>query len=161
MGIMQSSTQPYQLDLQRQLARGGQDERRGAARSNRGAGGGGVGGVVGVVGGGAVHDGRDEGQQERHGLTRAVAVQVECESKGLKPGYHISGSRVGSPGAFKLWCQLDSTCTAPPSPSARRRARRGPRARAARCGAGSGMGGGTACDPLPRGCQTPTAGRAR
>jgi hypothetical protein len=42
-----------------------------------------------------------------------VAVQVAFESKSLKPGNHLIGSRL-KPGAFQLWVKLDSTCTAPP-----------------------------------------------
>jgi hypothetical protein len=30
----------------------------------------------------------------RAAASRGVAVQVECETKGLKPGYHFIGSRV-------------------------------------------------------------------
>jgi hypothetical protein len=40
---------------------------------------------------------------------------LKFEMQTLKPGIHITGSRVGlKPGAFKLWVgRLDSTCTAP------------------------------------------------
>jgi hypothetical protein len=31
------------------------------------------------------------------------SVQDEFESKGLKPVFHFTGSRVGSPGAFKRY----------------------------------------------------------
>jgi hypothetical protein len=49
------------------------------------------------------HLGLQPTQQERP-QHRVVAVQVAFEkAKGLKPGYHVSGSRLGSPGAFKLW----------------------------------------------------------
>jgi hypothetical protein len=50
-----------------------------------------------------------------------VAVQVECESKGLKPGNYISGARIKT----RL---CDSICTAPP----RARRTRAPRRRRSR-----------------------------
>jgi hypothetical protein len=48
-------------------------------------------------------------ERVRQRLDRDVAAHVALSSKGLKPGYHISGSRVETkPGAFKLrvnWIQ--------------------------------------------------------
>jgi hypothetical protein len=47
--------------------------------------------------------------------TRDVAVQVEFESKQtLKPVFHFIGSRVGSPGAFKLWVNCIQLVQPPP-----------------------------------------------
>jgi hypothetical protein len=42
---------------------------------------------------------------------RRVAAQVAFESKGFKPEYHISVSRVETRRVQALWDQLDSTCT--------------------------------------------------
>jgi hypothetical protein len=41
-----------------------------------------------------------------------ILVQAAFESKVLKPGNHLIGSRL-KPGAFKLWVKLDSSCTCP------------------------------------------------
>jgi hypothetical protein len=49
---------------------------------------------------------------QRHDV-HAVALQVAFESKGLKPGYHISGSRVETR-RFQAMGQLHPTCTASP-----------------------------------------------
>jgi hypothetical protein len=52
------------------------------------------------------------------GLHRGVAAQVDPLGKQtLKPGYHISGSRVET-GRFQAVGRLHSTCTAPPWRSA-------------------------------------------
>jgi hypothetical protein len=51
---------------------------------------------------------------EVHARHRAVAVQVEIESKTLKPGNHMSFSRVESM-RFQAQGQVDSTCKVPPN----------------------------------------------
>jgi hypothetical protein len=52
----------------------------------------------------------------RPGARHAVAVQVAFESKGLKPVFHLSASRVETRRfqATSICHQLGSTCTAPP-----------------------------------------------
>ena len=47
------------------------------------------------------------------GACRDVAAQVAFESKGLKPVFHLIGSRVET-GCFQAMDELDSTCTAQP-----------------------------------------------
>jgi hypothetical protein len=45
---------------------------------------------------------------------KLCALQVEFESKGLKPGIHFIGSQGLKPGAVSSYgSQLDSACTAP------------------------------------------------
>jgi hypothetical protein len=44
---------------------------------------------------------------------RSSGASWNFESKGLKPGFHFTGSRV-EPGGFKLWVNWVQTCTAPP-----------------------------------------------
>jgi hypothetical protein len=51
-------------------------------------------------------------------VVQGVAVQVEFESKGLKPVSHLIGSRVETR-RFQAMGQLDSTCTAPPGRTSR------------------------------------------